>query len=269
MARFTKESLIKVREMFDNRELILVNNRIYKKVKRCVNITLENEIISVEEHVLLNKYYNIDKESISERYQKLLICFNDLINNGDYLLEYNGIYKKYGGTHQRGYIRFFITIDNIEYTTFAHRIIYYLYFGIWDELLVINHKDSNKSNNMIENIELISQFDNILYSIQNDEIIMHPCMLDDYTRSKYRLNDEQWKTFKIEVHIAFNRHNKEKRNLEMASQYKKILCAIKDNQICQNPDMLEDIFKNKYNLNNEEWEAFKDEVSNGNEPYHM
>lgn len=29
MARFTKEALVKVKEMFDTRELILLNNKIY------------------------------------------------------------------------------------------------------------------------------------------------------------------------------------------------------------------------------------------------
>ena len=261
MARFTKESLIKVRELFDTRELILVDDRIYKKVKRCVNITLENETLSVEEHVLLKNYYNIDKENISEKYQKLLIYFKNSINTGDYLLEYNGIYKKYGSNHERGYIRFSITIKNIEYTTFAHRIIYYLYFGIWDDLLVINHKDSNKSNNKIENIESITKFDNIIYSIRNDENILHPSMLDHITRRKYCSNDEQWEIFKNEVYKSFNRHNKKEQNIEMISQFKKILCAIRDHKICQNPAMLDDVFKKKYHLNDEEWEIFKNKVT--------
>lgn len=261
MARFTNEALIKVREMFDTRELILVNSIIYRKVKRCLNLTSEHNILSVEEHILLKYYYNIDNADISEKYQKLLTSFNDLINNGDYLLEYNGIYKRYGGTHERGYIRFFITIEDIEYTTFAHRIIYYLYFGVWDESLVINHKDSCKTNNNIKNIELITQFDNVLYSIQYDEVIIHPSMLDDITRRKYNLNDEQWKKFKHEIYIAFERHNKEQREHEMTAQFRKVLCAIKDNKICQNPEMLDDVFKKKYHLNDDEWKTFKDKAT--------
>jgi len=116
------------------------------------------------------------------------------------------LYKKYGGTHQRGYKIFSICIDGITYRTFAHRIIYYLHTDIWDENKVINHLDEKKTNNRIENLELINQFENIIYSLRNYEVLYHPCMLDARTKAKYHLDEEKWEIFKREAYSAYRQY---------------------------------------------------------------
>ena len=44
---------------------------------------------------------------------------------------------------------------------YVHRVVYYLHYGIWsDRKMVINHKDNNRSNNRIDNLELIDSIEN-------------------------------------------------------------------------------------------------------------
>lgn len=50
------------------------------------------------------------------------------------------------------------------YTFCEHRVIWYFCNGAFDESLVINHKDFDRSNNKIENLELVTAKQNINYT---------------------------------------------------------------------------------------------------------
>jgi hypothetical protein len=65
-----------------------------------------------------------------------------------------------GGNTQEGY-KYGVIRQKI-YTT--HRVVYYLHYGIWsDRKMVVNHKDSNRSNNSIDNLEMISLYENVIH----------------------------------------------------------------------------------------------------------
>lgn len=224
MAKMTKEILNIVKEMFEKKEFILIDWVIYKKIKynRITFYDEENNAQEIKIEILMeclennnsNKdiseyVFNSFKKSLQEEEYIVEKVYKKL---GEYtVVERYIVYKRYGGSHERGYIIFSITVKDVTYRTFAHRIIYYLVHGIWDDNKVINHKDSNKTNNNPENIELITQFENVIYSIRNYEIIISDSHLDDYIRNKYRLNDEKWKIFKEEVYkaneVLYNRDN--------------------------------------------------------------
>ena len=54
---------------------------------------------------------------------------------------------------------------NFNYTYMEHRIIWYLHYDEFDLNLQINHKDFDRTNNDIENLELVTAKENIHYTI--------------------------------------------------------------------------------------------------------
>lgn len=50
-------------------------------------------------------------------------------------------------------------------TRYVHRLVMLAFYG--DSSKVVNHKDLNKSNNSLENLEYVTQKENIRHSIQN------------------------------------------------------------------------------------------------------
>ena len=146
---------------------------------------------------------------------KILSIIKNNFDEGIFLIDEEGIIYKtlksgkiveFGSKHHRGYINFRVTVDGVQYRTFAHRIIYYLHHGVWDDTRIINHLDGNKSNNRIENLDLISQFENIIYSLKNDEIIFEANFIDEITKEKYKLDGNKWELFKKEAYEGYRRH---------------------------------------------------------------
>jgi NTP pyrophosphatase (non-canonical NTP hydrolase) len=58
--------------------------------------------------------------------------------------------------------------DGKNYYFMEHRVIWYYYYGDIDENKVINHKDFDRGNNAIENLELVTQKENVAYSMNAD-----------------------------------------------------------------------------------------------------
>jgi NTP pyrophosphatase (non-canonical NTP hydrolase) len=58
--------------------------------------------------------------------------------------------------------------DGHAYCFMEHRVIWYLCKGGIDENMVINHKDFDRTNNNINNLELVSQKENVAYSADNN-----------------------------------------------------------------------------------------------------
>ena len=63
-----------------------------------------------------------------------------------------------------GYLDINITIEGICRTTKAHRLVWRHFRGIIPGDLTINHKDGNKSNNHIDNLELATQSEQALHA---------------------------------------------------------------------------------------------------------
>jgi NUMOD4 motif/HNH endonuclease/NUMOD1 domain len=72
----------------------------------------------------------------------------------------------------RGYC--FVKISEKVYT--VHRLVAKAFISNYSEDLVVNHKDSNKSNNHVSNLECVSQSRNILHAYEKKEIKKTKCI---------------------------------------------------------------------------------------------
>lgn len=71
---------------------------------------------------------------------------------------------------EQGYIRLSLRINNKTVPIFLHRMIYFGFHPEEDQNrinYVVNHKDGNKTNNILDNLEYISQTDNMIHSHYN------------------------------------------------------------------------------------------------------
>lgn len=65
------------------------------------------------------------------------------------------------------YKRYELTYDGKHKNYLGHRLVYYAFnpdFDIFDTKRIINHKDGNKSNNRLENLEEVTKSENMLHS---------------------------------------------------------------------------------------------------------
>ena len=91
-----------------------------------------------------------------------------LKETGAYQAEDGHIYRKDGSILSRqgrnGYYTLRKMFDNHTYYFMEHRVAYYFAHGKFDESLQINHKDFDRGNNHIDNLELMTCKENINYS---------------------------------------------------------------------------------------------------------
>lgn len=67
-------------------------------------------------------------------------------------------------TNTCGYKRAYIWNDNGQHKhALVHRLVYMAHVGHIPKGLIVNHKDENKANNCIENLELLTPSENIRY----------------------------------------------------------------------------------------------------------
>ena len=104
---------------------------------------------------------------MKERMSFFQFC-DKLIEDGMYIGEDNHIHRKDGRLLSRqmrnGYYTVRKMYNTINYCFMEHRVIWYFHYGEFDESLVINHKDFDRANNNINNLELITQKENTDYS---------------------------------------------------------------------------------------------------------
>lgn len=87
-----------------------------------------------------------------------------------------------GSVHEDGYI--FVTIGGIQRP--IHRLVAYVFHNEeYKEGLVVNHKDGNKMNNFAENLEWVTQSENIKHSVVNN---LQPKTYNTY---KGKFNEKQ------------------------------------------------------------------------------
>lgn len=96
---------------------------------------------------------------------------NRLRDDGAYIGEDGHVYRKDGrqlSTQCRnGYYMVKKMYDNCPYSFMEHRVVWYFCNGSIDRDKVINHKDFDRTNNHIGNLELITQQENTRYSLDN------------------------------------------------------------------------------------------------------
>lgn len=81
----------------------------------------------------------------------------------------NKLVKQYN--HASGYklVRVMNDSGKVE-NVGVHRLVYQAFYGIYPKHLEINHKDEDKSNNNVENLEAITHIENVNYGTRNERI---------------------------------------------------------------------------------------------------
>ena len=83
---------------------------------------------------------------------------------------YNSSTKNWlqGQISKNGYRTYHISIDGIKKRLYAHRMVAETYLPTKDYNLEVNHKDGNKLNNTVENLEWVTSKQNKIHAIENN-----------------------------------------------------------------------------------------------------
>ena len=73
-------------------------------------------------------------------------------------------------TDKDGYYKICLVKDKQKKTFFIHRLVAMTYLDNPNNLPQVNHKDENKTNNCVQNLEWISPYDNCNYGTRNKRI---------------------------------------------------------------------------------------------------
>lgn len=76
--------------------------------------------------------------------------------------------------NQSGYIRYTLRINNKNYTKQAHILVIETWTDLNLENKVVNHKDGNKENNYLDNLEVIDKRDNALHACYQLKKLVKP-----------------------------------------------------------------------------------------------
>lgn len=72
--------------------------------------------------------------------------------------------------HGNGYKKVTLSKDGKSEYPFLHRLVYETFVGPIPHGMQINHKDENKNNNCLSNLELLTQNENMAYGTRNERI---------------------------------------------------------------------------------------------------
>ena len=112
-------------------------------------------------------------------------------NKGNvYNNEKNELVEQY--FYKNGYLGVFLYIKGKQYKKRVHRLVAECFIGVPSESFQINHKDENKTNNNVENLEWITSKDNKNYGTRNKRIS------ESLSKAvnQYELNGAYIRTFK-------------------------------------------------------------------------
>lgn len=117
-----------------------------------------------------NEYYDFESQE-----DKLPLFVEMLKNRGCYISDDGHVRSKKGNMMSKlarnGYYLCFAQYDKKVYSFMEHRVVWVWYNGAIPKGLVVNHKDYNTTNNKIENLEIMTQKENMAYS----RCHMNPC----------------------------------------------------------------------------------------------
>lgn len=89
-----------------------------------------------------------------------------ITTNGSLYNEKTGNWLK-GSVAKNGYRTYYISIDGEKKRLYAHRMVAETYLPQIEGKTQVNHKDGNKLNNNIENLEWVNASENALHAVKN------------------------------------------------------------------------------------------------------
>ena len=120
---------------------------------------------------VIGSYFPDEIYDFSSGNDKLPLFVEMLKNRGYYIGEDNHIRSKKGTLASKlmrnGYYMTSAQYDGKTYYFMEHRVIWVWHNGAIPEGLVINHKDYNRANNALDNLEIMTQKENTAYSKKN------------------------------------------------------------------------------------------------------
>jgi len=137
-----------------------------------------------------NKTIEQIKEIISKTY---IICENGVVYNKKTQKAKKFFTSKTGYLKARMYLPELSNNDDKGKPFFLHRLVAMFHLNTFDTTLQINHKDGNKANNHISNLEMVTASQNAL----------HAWRVLDSTARKQRLDDRRLPNGKF----GKNKHN--------------------------------------------------------------
>jgi len=104
-----------------------------------------------------------------ERFKIFKIVGRDyIVSSKGRIINPNTGYELKGEINQWGYKRYYFNNRTLNLTAnkFCHRIVAEAFIENPKNLIEVNHKDHNKLNNKVENLEWISKSDNLKYDFE-------------------------------------------------------------------------------------------------------
>lgn len=99
-----------------------------------------------------------------------------------------------------GYLRMVLSANNYQRTISAHRAVAEAFIPNPSNLKTVNHKDFNKKNNCVENLEWVSHKDNILHSCNSGRHYHRP--VQQLTLAGHLL--KKWESaYKVETELGY------------------------------------------------------------------
>lgn len=120
-----------------------------------------------------------------KNYKKYNIYDNGDVEN----IETNKILK--GSISENGYKYYRLSKDGLKKMFYAHKLVAEAFIPNPNNLPVVNHKDGNKLNNNINNLEWVSYSENVIHAYNNN-LISKNRKAEYYDKD---LPNEEWKTF--------------------------------------------------------------------------
>lgn len=94
-----------------------------------------------------------------------------------------------GRVSESGYMDYILTINHKQHSYRAHRLVAESFIPNPNNLPIVNHKDGNKLNNTIDNLEWVTYSENTKHAVDNGLIKKTKSVRECFTHS---LDGEQW-----------------------------------------------------------------------------
>lgn len=94
------------------------------------------------------------------------------IRGVDRVVDWNGTRRNINGkmvnqtTTEDGYKKARLSRNGVRKEYFVHRLVYEAFIGMIGDCMEINHKDFDRANNCVENLEMVTHLQNIEYTVR-------------------------------------------------------------------------------------------------------